>query len=185
MEFQTRNNMSGSMTKPTMYTHWVAKAPRFLHFAVLQLTCLWLQVHGVLISVLIQAAAWQNQQNDLCAQRRLRSAQSHKSSLCPQRVAKDPQFLHADIEDWSEFLLGAQVIFSSPELKALWWAYRIGRPPSAVRLSSTLFKTSQKSLGRLKPNFIWSFHGMGERKFVQTVIVTWPRWPHAHIWWKP
>ena len=26
-------------------------------------------------------------------------------------------------------------------------------------------------------NFIWSLHGMGERKFVQTVQVTWPRWP--------
>ena len=25
--------------------------------------------------------------------------------------------------------------------------------------------------------FIWSRHGMGERKFVQTVLVTWTRWP--------
>ena len=32
-----------------------------------------------------------------------------------------------------------------------------------------------KPLGRLKPNFIWSLLGMGERKFVQTVQVTWPR----------
>ena len=28
-----------------------------------------------------------------------------------------------------------------------------------------------------KSNFIWSLHGMGERKFVQTVQVTWPIWP--------
>ena len=39
----------------------------------------------------------------LCAQRRLRSAwasaQSDKSSLCAQWVAKDPSFLHADSED--------------------------------------------------------------------------------------
>ena len=29
----------------------------------------------------------------------------------------------------------------------------------------------------MKPNFIWIIHGMGERKFVQMVQVTWPRWP--------
>ena len=36
------------------------------------------------------------------------------------------------------------------------------------------FQTSSplKPLGRLKPNFMWSLHGMGERKFVQTVQVT-------------
>ena len=37
--------------------------------------------------------------------------------------------------------------------------------------------SSQKPLGRLKPNFIGSLHGMGERKFVQTVLVTWSNWP--------
>ena len=41
------------------------------------------------------------------------------------------------------------------------------------------FQTSSplKPLGRLKPNFMWSLLGMGEQKFVQTVQVTWPRWP--------
>ena len=41
------------------------------------------------------------------------------------------------------------------------------------------FQTSSplKLLGRLKPNFIWSLLVMGERKFVQTVLVTWPSWP--------
>ena len=41
------------------------------------------------------------------------------------------------------------------------------------------FQTSSplKPLGRLKPNFICSLLGTGERKFVQTVLVTWPRWP--------
>ena len=41
------------------------------------------------------------------------------------------------------------------------------------------FQTSSplKPLGRLKPNFIWSLLVIGERKFVQTVLVTWPRWP--------
>ena len=53
-------------------------------------------------SIYIWATSWQNQQND-CAQQRLRSAwafaQSDQSSL----VAKDPSFLHADREDWSDW----------------------------------------------------------------------------------
>ena len=60
-----------------------------------------------------------------------------------------------------------------------WWAYSIGmvRRPSYVVHQH--FKTSSplKPLGQLKPNFIWSLYGMGERKFVQMVQVTWPRWP--------
>ena len=47
----------------------------------------------------IWAATWQNKRNDLSAQRRLRS----ESSLCAQWVAKDPSFLHADSEDWSDW----------------------------------------------------------------------------------
>ena len=49
------------------------------------------------------AAAWQNQQNDLCAQQKLRSAwpsaQSDQSLLCAQWVAKDQSFLQADSKD--------------------------------------------------------------------------------------
>ena len=41
------------------------------------------------------------------------------------------------------------------------------------------FQTSfpEKPLTRLKPNLIWVLHGMGERKFVQMIQVTYPRWP--------
>ena len=43
----------------------------------------------------------------VCPQRRLRlawaSAQTDQSSLCAQWVAKDPSFLHADSEDWSDW----------------------------------------------------------------------------------
>ena len=41
------------------------------------------------------------------------------------------------------------------------------------------FQTSSplKPLGRLKPNFMWSSLWMGEQKFLQMVLVTWPRWP--------
>ena len=53
----------------------------------------------------IWVATWQNQQNDLCTQPRLRSAwasaQSHQSSPCTKWVAEDPVFLHVDSEGWS------------------------------------------------------------------------------------
>ena len=56
---------------------------------------------------MIWAATWQNQQNDLCTQRRLRSDWASlgicpvwsKSSLSTHWVAKVPCFLHADSED--------------------------------------------------------------------------------------
>ena len=61
------------------------------------------------------------QQNDLCNQRRLRSAwvsvqYDQESSLCAWWEAKDPMFLYADCEDlsgcpgWSESLMGAHAI---------------------------------------------------------------------------
>ena len=48
------------------------------------------------------ATSWQNQHNCMCAQRRLRSAWS-ESSLWAQWVTKDPSFLHANSEDWSDW----------------------------------------------------------------------------------
>ena len=56
--------------------------------------------------------------------------------------------------------------------------HNIGMPPPSVVCQH--FQTSsqkKKPLGQLKLNFIWSLHGMREWKFVQTVQVTWPRWP--------
>ena len=58
----------------------------------------------------------------------------------------------------------------------IWWAYRIGRPPSSD-VHTLLTSFPQKPLGQSKSNFIWSFYGMRERKFAQTVLVIWPRWP--------
>ena len=48
--------------------------------------------------------------------------------------------------------------------------------PSSVRQN---FQTSSplKSLGQLNSNFIWRLLRMGEPKFVQMGLVTWPRWP--------
>ena len=54
----------------------------------------------------ICASARQNQQNGMCAQRRLRSAwastQSDQSLLRDHFVAKDPIFLHADSEEFAQ-----------------------------------------------------------------------------------
>ena len=45
-------------------------------------------------------------------------------------------------------------------------------------LCSTLLNIfSSETAGPIKVKFLWSLHGMGEWKFVQTVQVTWPRWP--------
>ena len=65
--------------------------------------------------------------------------------------------------------------------RLIWWAFRIGRPPvdrpSIVCRPHTLNVFSSETIVPLKSNFIWSFSRMGEWKFVQTVLVTWPRWP--------
>ena len=45
------------------------------------------------------ATAWQNQQYNLCTQRRLRSA----CALAVHSMGKDPSFFHADAEDWSDW----------------------------------------------------------------------------------
>ena len=73
----------------------------------------------------------------------------------------------------------ARAFISSPEPKAQWWAYRIGRPLSSVCMHVVnIFKhLPLKNHWANQSNFIWSLHGMGERKFVQLVQVTWPRWP--------
>ena len=60
--------------------------------------------------------------------------------------------------------------------------YQWLRRPSSVRPSSVVrqhFQTSSplKLLGQLNSYFIWRLLRMGERKFVQMVLVTWPRWP--------
>ena len=88
---------------------------------------------------------------------------------------------------------------SSPEPKAHWWAYSIGRPLSSLGMCVCVFGqhfqmcSPLKPLGWMKPNFMWRLLGMGERKFIQTVQVTWQRWPPCPLkshtcqipqWWK-
>ena len=54
-------------------------------------------------NIIFWAKAQQNQQNDLCTQWRLRSAQSDQCLLSASWVAKDLRFLHGDSEDWSDW----------------------------------------------------------------------------------
>ena len=69
-------------------------------------------------------------------------------------------------------------LFSSPEPKDHWWGYRIGRPPSSVCQSSTLFK-------HLLRNH-WAYwnqisYGVslrwGNEILFKRSLVTTPRWP--------
>ena len=60
--------------------------------------------------------------------------------------------------------------FSSPGPKAHWWAYTM------VYAFHCQTSAPLKPLGQMKPNLIWNLHGLGERKFVQMVLVTWSRW---------
>ena len=79
------------------------------------------------------------------------------------------------------------LFFSSPEPKAPRWAISIPVTPasvvrpSVVRPSSVRqhFQTSSplKPLDQLNSNFIWRLLRMGEQKFVQMFLITWPRWP--------
>ena len=99
-------------------------------------------------------------QNDLCAQRRPRSAwassQSIQSSLCALRIAQDPRFLHAGSEDSGQtgqmprlirvFVVptGPFVVFVVQWLaRALNWCYMAicrHRPmPISFRIPTTMF----------------------------------------------
>ena len=97
-------------------------------------------------------------------------------SLLEINLSLQLQLLYTKCVSWA-----IVIIFSTPEPKAHWSSYRISRPPSCVICPSvvhTLYTSCpQKPQGQSKSNFIWSLHGMGERKFVETVHVTWPKWP--------
>ena len=49
------------------------------------------------------------------------------------------------------------------------------RPPVVRQHFQT--SSSLKLLGQLNSYFIWRLPRIGERKFIQIVLVTWPRWP--------
>ena len=55
-----------------------------------------------------------------------------------------------------------------------WSSFTNLGPRSLIQHFQTSFP--KKTLGHLKPNFIWSLHGWLCWKFVQMFRVTWPRW---------
>ena len=77
------------------------------------------------------------------------------------------------------------LFLSSPEPKAHWWAYRISRVLLSVCMlvcmyvvcMSTFSNISSEITEQIEAKFHMEPLGMWERKFVQTVLVTWPRWP--------
>ena len=69
-------------------------------------------------------------------------------------------------------------IFISPMPKAHWCTYSIGRHPSyVVRLSTFSNIFSSEATGPIEAKFHVEALWVGERKFLQMVMVTWPRWP--------
>ena len=62
------------------------------------------------------------------------------------------------------------------------YACSVVRCPSVHHIQRSF---SPKPLGQSKPNFIWSLHGSGERKFIHGVWVTWLRWPPRPYMVKP
>ena len=76
-------------------------------------------------------------------------------------LSKKP--LHMDNNPWRL----ETCLFSSPEPKAYWWAYRIGRPPSSVCLSvvHTLLNIfSSETTGPIEAKFHMEFPWDGGRK---------------------
>ena len=78
------------------------------------------------------------------------------------------------------------LFFAEPKAPRL--AISIPMTPASVRRPSVRqhFQTSStlKPQGQLNSNFIWRLLRMGEQKFVQMVLVTWPRWPPCPIYGK-
>ena len=74
-------------------------------------------------------------------------------------------------------------LLSSPEPNAHWWTYSIGRHPSSVvrrTLSDCQYFqifSPQNPMGQLKPDFMLRLSELRKWKFLQTVLVIWPRWP--------
>ena len=72
--------------------------------------------------------------------------------------------------------------FSSPELKAHWWAYRIGRHLlSVVRLSTFSNIFSSEATGPIETKFYVEALWVGWTKVPSNGHVTWPRCHHTHI----
>ena len=106
-------------------------------------------------------------------------AKDRAMKLCRQwnfagRTAIDHRIFLWNFErDWmfgSKVIRKVHIFLAHLSRRLIWWAYRIGRT-----LSSTAFKKHLlRNHWANQSNFIWSFYGMGEWKFAQTVLVPYP-----------
>ena len=109
-----------------------------------------------------------NQQNDLCAHRRLGSAwpyaESDQFSLCAQWLAKDPM-IHADSEDWSDWAdAQAELSFCSVRRSFYWFCHAqphlslyaqwVAKEPMTLQVDS-----EDCDQTRQMPRLIWIFTG--------------------------
>ena len=94
--------------------------------------------------------------------------QTHHNNIAPKGRTPLPPFL----AHLSRRLMGELIVYQSLRRPSVRPSVR----PSSVRQH---FQTSSplKPLGQSNSNFIWRLLRTRERKFVQMVLVTWPRWP--------
>ena len=85
-------------------------------------------------------------------------------------------YINSHIFTCQHWVLQCLLAHLSRRLRSELLVYQWLRRPSSVRQH---FQTSSplKPLGQLNSNFICRLLRIGERKFVQMILVTWPRWP--------
>ena len=88
--------------KVSLNTHLISSVSQFWVMIMNSWSKVFLHMDKIVFNQSIWATSWQNQQND-CAPSK-DSDQPGQSSLCTHWVAKDPSFLHADSEDWSDWV---------------------------------------------------------------------------------
>ena len=159
---------------PALSDNWSRK-PIFGLFESSHFTQVLLKLQGNVVvrgEILINKASWLEYQ--YVSREATNFKWYHQNMLVPIKMGCFPVF-HKDgmmyIFDLKHVLLAHLCRRLRGELLVYQWLHR----PS-VRQH---FKTSspEKPLGQLNSNFIWRLLRMGERKFVQMVLVTWPRWP--------
>ena len=96
-----------------------------------------------------------------------------------------------NLRKWNSSLiltLCLYIVFSSPEPKAHWWAYKIGRPPSSICVYICVYVCmyvvcmstfsnifSSETTGPIEAKFQLE-PPRDTGKFIQRVLVTWPMW---------
>ena len=100
----------------------------------------------------------------------------------PEPVEILLNFLFILLDNWLKFEIWQVTFLAHLSIYADEWAYSLGRPPSlsvrrwSVGIVHHFQTSSQKPPGQSKPNFMWNLNGMEEWKFIQMILIIWPRW---------